>query len=410
MAERFFNLNRKYMLRSISFLTIAILLIVASSCKKSGAATQPVGPGGTEEPPKEWAPSTEVFTRTGSPYSFKLINKSKDLTEARKTAMLDHFFLVYPIMVNYLNPDALKQLVVTLDPDMDGVAHAINGEIFINAKWFMEKPEHIDVITHEGTHIVQDYKKSAILLQEGIPDFMRHMTGLPNVETGWNIGAYDPSHSLASGYTPASRFLVWLDNRIEKGIVLDADKACRAGTYTPKFWWTRTGRSVDALWELYASSPALDGPAITLPAYNPVPGGPLADGVYRIISTFSQLSVDVPSANVNNDVKLIQWAFESNANQFWQLIHEGDGWYRILTGHSGKVVEARGVAGGNILQSSRKNLDSQLWKPVKNSDDTWQLVNKGTGLCWEIGGNAGAELKQQVWGNKQAQKWAITAE
>lgn len=409
VAERF--PKNFIMKKTICLLTILGLVAATGACSKSGAAAQPEERTETPGPPKPWAPTTEIFTRQGSPYSFKLINKSQHLTESRKKAMIDHFFKVYPIMVEFLNPNALKQLVVTLDPDMDGIAHAINGEIFINAAWFMEKPEHIDVITHEGTHIVQDYKKSALFLQEGIPDFLRHKTGLPNVESTWNIGPYSQSHSLASGYTPASRFLVWLDDRIEKGIVLDADKACRAGTYTPKFWWTRTGRSVDELWDLYAANPALDGPVIALPVYTPVPGGAIADGVYSIISAFSQLAVDVPSAKVDDDVKLIQWNFERNANQFWQFIHVGEGWYRIHTGHSGKVAEAPAQPGSGIAQATRKNLDSQLWKPVKNADNTWQLVNKLTGLCWEISGSqGGAALLQQAWAGKQNQKWQLVAE
>lgn len=394
------------MLRSTWTILLSGALITATACNKSSTTVTP--PVTLPELPGPWAPTTEIFTRTGSPYSFKLINKSEKFTNTTKTAMVDLFFDVYPMMVAYINPDAQKELLVTIDPAYNGAAYASEGGIVISADFINDKAINIDVITHEATHIIQNYKKAPHFMQEGLPDFVRHMIKTRSAETTWTIGAYSPQHRLHNGYTPASRFLIWVDNRIEKGIVLDADKACRAGTYTPKFWWDRTGRSIELLWDLYAKDPVLEGDKIILPEYVPVAGGNLADGVYKITSNLSQLSPDVSGGNVDDDAKVVQWTYEGNMNQLWQFIHQGDGWYRVSPGHSAKVLEIMPAAGALLIQNPWTGSDKQLWKPVKNEDGSWHLINKQSELAWEVAGssgNAGANIIQNTWSGMISQKW-----
>lgn len=397
------------MLRSAWTLLLSGALLTASACnKKEAKNTTPVTVPVAPEP---WAPTTETFSRTGSPYTFKLINKSEMFTAATKKAMVDLFFDVYPMMVAYINPDAQKEVMVTIDPAYDGAAYASNGAIVIGAAFINDKPINIDVITHEVTHIIQFYKRSPHFMQEGLPDFVRHMIKTRSAETTWTIGPFNSQKYLYDGYTPASRFLIWVDNRIEKGIVLDADKTCRAGTYTPKFWWNRTGRSIEQLWDIYTRDPALDGTKTTLPAYVPVPGGQLSDGVYKITSKLSNLSLDVSGADISDNARLALWNYEEAPNQLMQFIHQGDGWYRVSPGHSAKVLDVLPVAGANVGQHPWTGSDKQLWKPVKNEDGSYHLINKQSGFAWEVSGssgNAGAAIIQSAWTGMINQKWNFT--
>ncbi|MCW3465164.1 RICIN domain-containing protein [Chitinophaga nivalis] len=397
------------MFRFRRLLCISGCLLALASCSKNSKDTLPEPAAASlSAQAQAFVPVTETFTRPGSPFSFKLINNSPDFTLVTKTALVDLFFDVYPIMVAYLNPNAQKEVTVIIQPGHEYPGSASNGIITIDAAFINANPINIDVLTHEVTHIIQEYKVGPHFMAEGIPDFVRYMINTRSAAPGPIFGALEP-RPLSTGYNVASRFLVWIEKRVLPGAVLDADKACRAGTYTPKFWWTRTGRSIEQLWTIYTANSNYEGPAITLPPYVPVPGGILSDGAFKIINTMSLLTPDISRASTNDNADFMQWHYEGNMNQLWQLIHQGGNWYRISTGHSAKVL---GAVGNNIQQMEWTGNDQQQWKPVQNPDGSWLFINKQTGLIWDVANANNTAGSRIILGHQHggsSQKWTLTA-
>jgi hypothetical protein len=171
---------------------------------------------------------------------------------------IDEFFVVYPQMLSRFNTGATRSVRVTYDPDYDGVAYAdwANGRIVISSAWAASAPDDVDVITHEGFHIVQAYDNPnapgwAI---EGLADFARWRYGNHNAGSCWNMQRYQPGQNYTDAYGVTARFLLWIESDVRSTIATELDAALRGNQYSSSFWTTRTGRSVDALWAEYAAA------------------------------------------------------------------------------------------------------------------------------------------------------------
>lgn len=99
----------------------------------------------------------------------------------------------------------------------------------------------------------------------------------------------------------------------------------------------------------------------------------VSNGSYYITSSLNGSSVlDVQNAGVNNGANVHLWAKSGVNNQKFSVDHIGNGYYRIIAGHSNKVLDVSdGVMrnGQNIKQWSWANVDNQKWI----------FVNRGNG-------------------------------
>uniref|UniRef100_A0A914QZA2 Uncharacterized protein n=1 Tax=Panagrolaimus davidi TaxID=227884 RepID=A0A914QZA2_9BILA len=192
-----------------------------------------------------------IVTTSGDPnfpkdYSKKLISTAQ---------------LVYPRVAAYFNnPNAPTAINLRYDGNCDTVPSVPNfgSEILFCTKYMSPRPLYYDVITHEIAHVIQGYPKSdPFWLIEGIADFARWKFGVQSDPTWFNLEKFDPNSKYTDGYSPAARFLLWLEPRYS-GIIKSLDGVLRKGIYDHvQTWKSLVGKSVDDLWNEYARNPSL---------------------------------------------------------------------------------------------------------------------------------------------------------
>ena len=206
--------------------------------------------------PARMAKETSTYDRNGIHLVFTSDAPSFDPKE--KDRLVETFFAVYPRMMEAFNKNAPKSARVSIETKYRGVAATAGNTIHVNPAWFRQHPEDIDVMTHEGMHVVQQYHQwDPGWLVEGIADYARAKFGVNNPGAGWTMPEYDSRQSYKDAYRVTARFLIWLEKHVKPGIVVTLDQAMRNGTYTPEIWTRQTGKSVDALWQDYGKNPAL---------------------------------------------------------------------------------------------------------------------------------------------------------
>ena len=201
------------------------------------------------------AQKDEIFKKNGYSLTFK--NNDANFNPALKKRMVATFFKVYPELANDFNKNTDKEVVFSIDTAYRGVAATGGGRIVYNPEWFVKHPGDIDVVTHEVMHIVQNYGNGAGpgWLTEGIADYVRYKYGVDNLGAKWSLTPFKPEQSYKNAYRITARFLNWLENNGNSGIVVKLDSAMRAHTYKDTIWKDLTGNTVDELWALYASDP-----------------------------------------------------------------------------------------------------------------------------------------------------------
>lgn len=196
------------------------------------------------------------YDREGMHLTFTDNSASFDPKE--KERLVDTFFAVYPKMAAEFNHDAPREAKIILDPNYRGVAQAEDDTIRCSPAWFRDHPEDLDVLTHEGMHVVQHYRQwEPTWIVEGIADYARAKFGVNNAASGWTMPEFDAKQSYKDAYRVTARFFVWLEKHVKPGIVVSLDQSMREAKYTPEFWKQQAGKSVDELWQDYGKNPAL---------------------------------------------------------------------------------------------------------------------------------------------------------
>ena len=247
----------KYLRNTIKCSLLILSAAASISCSKNAADEQ------GQQPVKvvfhDYI-SQDSITKNG--YTLIFTNNSPDFaTEAGnkvKARMIDAFFKVYPEEAAAYNPKTLKKVYFLIDPSYSGAAEAGGGHVRYSAKWMLNTPTDLDVVTHEVMHIVQGYTgNNPGWLVEGIADFARNKFGVDNATAGWSLATFNSDKDYTGSYRYTARFLVWLEKNVKPKLVKDLDTACRDNTYTAQTWKTLTGKTVDELWAAYTAEPYL---------------------------------------------------------------------------------------------------------------------------------------------------------
>lgn len=191
-------------------------------------------------------------------YTLTFSNNDGTLPAAEQERIVTTFFKVYPQLAKAFNKHTARQVFINIDTAYKGVAETGNAHILISSRWLHLHPEDIDVVTHEGMHIVQDYGESVGpgWLTEGIADYARYQFGINNPAAKWKLAAYKAGQSYENSYRITARFLLWIEQSVKPGLVKELDKQLRDHTYTANSWQQYTGKSLDELWAQYtAASP-----------------------------------------------------------------------------------------------------------------------------------------------------------
>jgi hypothetical protein len=201
----------------------------------------------------------EKETFTNDEFTVVFQNEDPNFNPDVKDGLIKTFFLVYPTMVEVFNPKALKSLEIKIDTAYSGVAYANNGKITISSKWLRNKPEDLDVITHEVMHIVQAYpnKSGPGWLTEGIADYVRYKYGNDNKSAGWSLPDYTATNHYTQSYRVTARFLLWATQQFDEDLVVKMDRNLREKTYTSDLWIKYTDKTLDELWDEYSKNPVI---------------------------------------------------------------------------------------------------------------------------------------------------------
>ncbi|RXG13215.1 basic secretory peptidase family protein [Leeuwenhoekiella aestuarii] len=170
------------------------------------------------------------------------------------------FKKVYPKLVKDFNKNSQKHVTIKIDTAYDGVAYAHQGAITISSAWLHKKPEDLDLVTHELMHLVQSYPGGAGpgWLTEGIADYVRYKYALDNDGAGWSLTPFSPNQNYENSYRITARFLLWITQNYDKNLVKKLDYDLRNKKYTLQTWKDYTGKTVDELWQEYASKPSVN--------------------------------------------------------------------------------------------------------------------------------------------------------
>ena len=241
-----------YKLKKVHALLFLLVVIVYSfSCKKSNDGVAPV---------KQVKLTRDSITQNG--YTLIFINKDTTYQlqgDSSRKALEKIFFIVYPQITAYWNPEAPKRVTMTIDPAYDGVAYTINNAVTISSVWVLQNQKDVNVVTHEVTHVAQQYNSAGYTpswLVEGIAEYSRNKFGVDNAAVGWYIPDYTQNEKYTDGYTTVARFLLWAEAKYKPGIAQALDKELRAGTYSDDASWEeQTGLPFSTLWNMYVENP-----------------------------------------------------------------------------------------------------------------------------------------------------------
>jgi hypothetical protein len=205
---------------------------------------------------KNW---NSVDTTRQDGYQLVFINKNSAFNPAIKKDLVEAFFKVYPVLVSTFNDKTTHEVVFVTDTAYAGVAEASGNRILFSTKYMNAHPTDIDIVTHEGFHLVQAYGGGAgpSWLTEGIADYIRYKYGVDNIGSKWYLPAFKATQSYKNSYRVTARFFEWIDQKVKPGVAVALDKELRAHTYTEATWAALTGKNVDELWADYAKDPEI---------------------------------------------------------------------------------------------------------------------------------------------------------
>jgi hypothetical protein len=161
------------------------------------------------------------------------------------------YYECYPALLKRLdNPmkPARRHVALVFKRGMPVPAYSSGGEISISIDWLKQNPDDIALLTHELTHIVQDYPGGEPgWLVEGIADYTRHVYG-PKHQPGWKLPeAFTPKQSYTDGYRTTAKFLLWLEGQ-HPGLIDKLHRRLQTRQFEVGDFKRLTGKTVDALW------------------------------------------------------------------------------------------------------------------------------------------------------------------
>ena len=92
---------------------------------------------------------------------------------------------------------------------------------------------------------------------------------------------------------------------------------------------------------------------------------------YVLVNRNSGKALDVYNLATDDGARITQWSRNDQAQQQWQFVDSGGGYYRIKSRHSGKVLDVHNWStanGGSIVQWTDLNATNQQWRLADSSD------------------------------------------
>ncbi|MFC7304410.1 RICIN domain-containing protein [Streptomyces monticola] len=134
---------------------------------------------------------------------------------------------------------------------------------------------------------------------------------------------------------------------------------------------------------------------------------------YVLVNRNSGKALDVRDASTADGARVTQWTRNDGANQQWQFVDSGGGFYRLKARHSGKVLDVAGVStadGAAIQQWADHNGANQQFRLADSDTDHVRLINRNSGKAVEVQGASTADggnvVQYTDWGGAN-QQWQL---
>ncbi|WEH19663.1 non-reducing end alpha-L-arabinofuranosidase family hydrolase [Streptomyces sp. VNUA24] len=134
---------------------------------------------------------------------------------------------------------------------------------------------------------------------------------------------------------------------------------------------------------------------------------------YVLVNRNSGKALDVHNRATEDGARITQWTRNDQAQQQWQFVDSGGGYYRVKSRHSGKVLDVHNLStanGGSIVQWADLNGTNQQWRLADSSDGHVRLIARHSGKALEVQGAGTADNANVVqyddWGGTN-QQWQL---
>lgn len=134
---------------------------------------------------------------------------------------------------------------------------------------------------------------------------------------------------------------------------------------------------------------------------------------YVLVNRNSGKALDVYNLATDDGARITQWSRNDQAQQQWQFVDAGGGYYRIKSRQSGKVLDVYNWStanGGAIVQWTDLNATNQQWRLADSSDGYVRLISRHSNKALEVQGAATADSANIVqyddWGGTN-QQWQL---
>ena len=134
---------------------------------------------------------------------------------------------------------------------------------------------------------------------------------------------------------------------------------------------------------------------------------------YVLVNRGSGKALDVYNLATTDGARITQWARNDGAQQQWQFVDSGSGWYRLKSRLSGKVLDVadRSTAdGAAINQWSDANGTNQQFRLADSDSGYVRLINRNSSKAVEVQGGStadGANVVQYSDWNGANQQWQL---
>ncbi|MFF1298081.1 MULTISPECIES: non-reducing end alpha-L-arabinofuranosidase family hydrolase [unclassified Streptomyces] len=134
---------------------------------------------------------------------------------------------------------------------------------------------------------------------------------------------------------------------------------------------------------------------------------------YVLVNRNSGKALDVYNLATSDGSRITQWSRNDQAQQQWQFVDSGGGYYRIKSRHSGKVLDLHNWStanGGSIVQWTDLNATNQQWRLADSSDGYVRLISRHSNKALEVQGASTADnaniVQYDDWGGTN-QQWQL---
>ncbi|MFI2433087.1 RICIN domain-containing protein [Streptomyces sp. NPDC018693] len=134
---------------------------------------------------------------------------------------------------------------------------------------------------------------------------------------------------------------------------------------------------------------------------------------YVLVNRASGKALDVSGGSTADGASVQQWARHDGANQRFQFVDSGGGYYRLKAQHSGKLLDVSGAStadGADLVQWSDTGGPNQQFRPADSPDGHIRLISRSSGKAVEVQNAStadGAKVVQYTdWGGAN-QQWRL---